>query len=82
MLPSLLVSPVPPHKEKDRLDLASVGPSWSSGLCGGVGRLAAAREALPPSVGSILGIDSQRLDSLGEFPGRARRLDSKVKESI
>jgi hypothetical protein len=34
------------------------------------------------SVGTILGIDSQRLDSFGDFCGRARRLDSKVKESI
>jgi hypothetical protein len=34
------------------------------------------------SVGTILGIDLQRLDSFGDFCGRARRLDSKVKESI
>jgi hypothetical protein len=34
------------------------------------------------SVGTILGIDSQRIDSFGDFCGRARRLDSKVKESI
>jgi hypothetical protein len=34
------------------------------------------------SVGTILGIDSPRLDSFGDFCGRARRLDSKVKESI
>jgi hypothetical protein len=34
------------------------------------------------SVGTILGIDSQRLDSFGDFCGRVRRLDSKVKESI
>jgi hypothetical protein len=32
------------------------------------------------SVGTILGIDSQRLDSFGDFCGRARRLDSKVKK--
>jgi hypothetical protein len=31
------------------------------------------------SVGTILGIDSQRLDSFGDFCGRARRLDSNSK---
>jgi hypothetical protein len=31
------------------------------------------------SVGTILGIDSQRLDSFDDFCGRARRLDSKSK---
>jgi hypothetical protein len=34
------------------------------------------------SVGSIPGLDSQRLDSFSDFCERARRLDSKVKESI
>jgi hypothetical protein len=31
------------------------------------------------SVGTILGIDSQRLDYFGDFCGRARRLDSNSK---
>jgi hypothetical protein len=34
------------------------------------------------SVGSIPGLDSLRLDSLRDFCERAKRLDSKVKESI
>jgi hypothetical protein len=38
--------------------------------------------SLPASVGMILGIDLQGLDSFGHFGGRARRLDSKVKKSI
>jgi hypothetical protein len=34
------------------------------------------------SVGSIPGIDSQRLDSFGKFCGRVKGLDSKAEESI